>query len=293
MKKHIANPTETKVLIEKYGFSFQKRFGQNFLIDTNIIEHIIDGAGITDEDVVLEIGPGIGSLTQWMADRAKKVIAVEIDKKLIPMLEETLADYENIRIINDDILKVDIQQLLTEEGVDSFKVVANLPYYITTPIIMGLLENHLPVESITVMIQKEVAERIDAVPGTKDYGTLSLAIAYYGTSEIVTHVAPGCFIPKPKVGSAVIKITLNKEPAVEVQDEALMFLLIKGGFAQRRKTFINSVTGGVRLPYSKEQVLEAMEAIGLEPRIRGERLSLKDYADLANHLIKLPIVNEV
>lgn len=286
MSDRIAHLATTKRIIDKYGFSFQKRFGQNFLIDTNIIYSIIEGAGITEEDTILEIGPGIGSLTQMMAEAAKKVIAVEIDKKLIPVLEDTLGAYENIRLINEDILKVDLHKIIEEEGIKSLKVVANLPYYITTPIIMGLLERDLPIESITVMIQKEVAERMDAEPGTKSYGSLTLAVNYYAQTEMVTLVPPGCFIPKPKVGSAVIKLTKLEKPSVEVEDEALLFKLIKGAFAQRRKTFINSLTGSQQLDYDKETILAAIEAIGLDPRIRGERLSLAQFAELAQELSK-------
>lgn len=287
MNQRIAHITTTKAIIEKYGFSFQKRFGQNFLIDTNIIEKIIEGAGITKEDTILEIGPGIGSLTQLMAEAAGKVIAVEIDKKLIPVLEDTLSDYDNIRLINEDILKVDLHKLCKEEGIKKLKVVANLPYYITTPIIMGLLENKLPIESITVMIQKEVAERIDAKPGSKSYGALTLAIAFYGTTSMVTQVPPGCFIPKPNVGSAVIKIDVLSQPSVIVEDEDLMFKLVKGAFAQRRKTFINSLTGSQNLPYDKDQILQIIEQMGLDVRIRGEQLSLEQFADMANKMTHL------
>ena len=286
MNNRIANIGTTKAIIDKYDFTFQKRFGQNFLIDTNIIDKIIDGATITKEDTILEIGPGIGSLTQMMAEAAGKVIAVEIDKKLIPVLEDTLGDYDNIRIINEDILKLDINQVLREEGINSIKVVANLPYYITTPIIMGLLERDLPIESITVMIQKEVAERMDAEPGTKSYGSLTLACKYYAATEMVTLVPPGCFIPKPKVGSAVIKLTKLSDPSVKTSNEGLMFKLIKGAFAQRRKTFINSLTGSQQLDWDKETILAAMAVLGIDARIRGERLSLHQFAALADELMK-------
>lgn len=285
MKERIATIRTTKEIIDRYGFSFQKRFGQNFLIDSNIIDSIIEGAGIEATDTILEIGPGIGSLTQMMAESAGKVIAVEIDKKLIPVLEDTLGDYDNVRIINDDILKVDLHSLLEEEGINSVKVVANLPYYITTPIIMGLLEKNVPIESITVMIQREVAERMDAKPGTKSYGALTLAVNYYARTEMVTLVPPGCFIPKPKVGSAVIKLTKLPKPSVTTQDEDLMFKLIRGAFAQRRKTFINSLTGSQQLDWGKESILAAMDAIGLDPRIRGERLTLAQFAALSDALI--------
>lgn len=281
----IANINTTKAIINQYGFSFQKRFGQNFLIDTNIIEKIIDGSMITKEDTVIEIGPGIGSLTQMLAEAAGKVIAVEIDKKLIPVLEDTLSVYENIKIINEDILKLDLGSVLEEEGIASVKVVANLPYYITTPIIMGLLEKSLPIETITVMIQKEVAERMDAEPGTKSYGSLTLAVKYYAETDLVAIVPPGCFIPRPKVGSAVIRLRKLENPSVKVKDEQLMFQLIKGAFAQRRKTFINSLTGSQQLPYEKDQIMAAMDSIGLDPRIRGERLSLEQFAALSDALV--------
>ncbi|VDN47773.1 dimethyladenosine 16S ribosomal RNA transferase [Petrocella atlantisensis] len=285
MIKRIANISETKAIIDKYGFSFQKRFGQNFLIDSNIIDKIIQGADLTKEDVVLEIGPGIGSLTQAMAEASKKVIAVEIDKKLIPVLEDTLSDYDNVRIINEDILKLDIMKLISEEGADHIKVVANLPYYITTPIIMNLLEKRLPISSITVMIQREVAERMDAVPGTKAYGALSLATTYYAQTELVTMVKPDCFIPKPNVGSAVIKLTRRNTPSVSVIDEATLFKIIKGGFAQRRKTLINSLTNS-QPQFEKQQVIHALEVLNLDIRIRGEALNLNQYAELTNLLIK-------
>jgi 16S rRNA (adenine1518-N6/adenine1519-N6)-dimethyltransferase len=284
--KRIANISETKTIIEKYGFSFQKRFGQNFLIDSNIIDKIIQGAELTKEDIVLEIGPGIGSLTQAMAESSKKVIAVEIDKKLIPVLEDTLSGYDNVRIINEDILKLDIMKVITEEGVDQIKVVANLPYYITTPIIMNLLEKRLPISSITVMIQKEVAERMDAVPGTKAYGALSLATSYYAQTELITMVKPDCFIPKPTVGSAVIKLTRRYTPSVSVLDEAILFKIIKGGFAQRRKTLINSLANS-QPQFEKKQVMQALLELNLDIKIRGEALNLNQYAQLTNKLIEL------
>jgi 16S rRNA (adenine1518-N6/adenine1519-N6)-dimethyltransferase len=287
--RRIANISETKAIIEKYGFSFQKRFGQNFLIDSNIIDKIIQGAELTKEDVVLEIGPGIGSLTQAMAESAKKVIAVEIDKKLIPVLEDTLSGYDNVRIINEDILKLDIMKVISEEGVDNIKVVANLPYYITTPIIMSLLEKRLPILSITVMIQKEVAERMDAVPGTKAYGSLSLATSYYAKTELITMVKPDCFIPKPSVGSAVIRLTRRDVPSVKVVDEVILFKIIKGGFAQRRKTLINSLTNSQPL-FDKRQVNQALEDLNLDLRIRGEALNLNQYAQLTNKLIELAAI---
>lgn len=286
MSNTIANIKETRAIIEKYGFSFQKRFGQNFLIDTNIIDKIVDGAGITENDVVLEVGPGIGSLTQSMASCAGKVIAVEIDKKLIPMLEETMSAYDNVRVINEDILKLDIKALLKEEQVDKVKVVANLPYYITTPIIMGLLEQDIPVESITVMIQKEVADRMNAEPGVKSYGSLSIATAYYATTELVTLVPPGCFIPKPKVGSAVIKLTKRETPRVKVEDEQLLFKIIKGSFAQRRKTLVNSLFNSNATTLTKEAIVTALEALNMDARVRGEALTLEDYAAFTNQVTK-------
>lgn len=284
MSKPIANINETKAIIAKYGFSFQKRFGQNFLVDRNIIEHILDGAAITEDDVVLEIGPGIGSLTQAIAERAKKVIAVEIDKKLIPMLEETMSAYENIRIINEDILKLNINALIEEEGIEGIKVVANLPYYITTPIIMNLLEKDIPVESITVMVQKEVADRMNAQPGVKSYGSLSLATGFYAETELVTMVAPGCFIPQPKVESAVIKLTKRLVKPVDVEDEALMFKIIRGAFAQRRKTMVNSLFNSNATDLSKESILKALEALKMDPRIRGEALNLAEFAAFTNQV---------
>jgi len=289
--KRIANISETKAIIEKYGFSFQKRFGQNFLIDSNIIDKIIQGAELTKEDVVLEIGPGIGSLTQAMAESAKKVIAVEIDKKLIPVLEDTLSGYDNVRIINEDILKLEIMKVIAEEGVEQIKVVANLPYYITTPIIMNLLEKKLPITSITVMIQREVAERMDAVPGTKAYGSLSLATSYYAHTELITMVKPDCFIPKPTVGSAVIKLTRRDTPSVSVLDEAILFKIIKGGFAQRRKTLINSLTNS-QPQFEKKQVIQALQDLSLDIKIRGEALNLNQYASLTNKLIELTSINQ-
>ena len=291
MIKRIANISETKAIIEKYGFSFQKRFGQNFLIDSNIIDKIIQGAELTKEDVVLEIGPGIGSLTQAMAESAKKVIAVEIDKKLIPVLEDTLGGYDNVRIINEDILKLEIMKVIAEEGVEQIKVVANLPYYITTPIIMNLLEKKLPITSITVMIQREVAERMDAVPGTKAYGSLSLATSYYAHTELITMVKPDCFIPKPTVGSAVIKLTRRETPSVSVLDEAILFKIIKGGFAQRRKTLINSLTNS-QPQFEKKQVIQALQDLGLDIKIRGEALNLNQYASLTNKLIELTAIHQ-
>ena len=282
---NLTNPQDTIAVIQKYNFMFQKKFGQNFLIDTHVVDKIIRSAGLTKDDMVLEIGPGIGSLTQHLAENAGKVVAVEIDKNLIPILKETLADYDNITIINEDILKVDINALAEEyNGGKPIKVVANLPYYITTPIIMGLFESHVPIESITVMVQKEVADRMQVGPGTKDYGALSLAVQYYAKPEIVANVPPNCFIPRPNVGSAVIRLTRFKEPPVEVNDEALMFKLIRASFNQRRKTLVNGLTNSSELSFSKEKITDAIISLGWQATIRGESLTLEEFAKLSNAL---------
>ena len=282
---NLTNPQDTIAVIQKYNFMFQKKFGQNFLIDTHVVDKIIRSAGLTKDDMVLEIGPGIGSLTQHLAENAGKVVAVEIDKNLIPILKETLATYDNITIINEDILKVDINALAEEyNGGKPIKVVANLPYYITTPIIMGLFESHVPIESITVMVQKEVADRMQVGPGTKDYGALSLAVQYYAKPEIVANVPPNCFIPRPNVGSAVIRLTRFKEPPVEVNDEALMFKLIRASFNQRRKTLVNGLTNSSELSFSKEKITDAIISLGWQATIRGESLTLEEFAKLSNAL---------
>lgn len=282
----LADSGNTIELIKKYDFTFQKRFGQNFLIDAHVLDRIMDAADINGDDLVLEIGPGIGSMTQYLCERAGKVIAVEIDRELIPILNDTLRDHDNVTIINDDILKVDIDSLLRKQGgVRKAKVVANLPYYITTPIIMDLLENHAPVTSITVMVQKEVALRMQAGPGSKDYGALSLAVQYYSKPEIVANVPPNCFIPRPKVGSAVIRLDIYDEPVVKVKDEALMFKLIRAAFNQRRKTLVNSVANASELGFSKQDVMDALKEIGVSPDIRGEALSLEKFADFADRMI--------
>lgn len=282
---NLTNPQDTIAVIQKYNFMFQKKFGQNFLIDTHVVDKIIRSAGLTKDDMVLEIGPGIGSLTQHLAENAGKVVAVEIDKNLIPILKETLATYDNITIINEDILKVDINALAEEyNGGKPIKVVANLPYYITTPIIMGLFESHVPIESITVMVQKEVADRMQVGPGTKDYGALSLAVQYYAKPEIVANVPPNCFIPRPNVGSAVIRLTRFKEPPVEVKDEALMFNLIRASFNQRRKTLVNGLTNSSELSFSKEKITDAIISLGWQATIRGESLTLEEFAKLSNAL---------
>lgn len=280
----LSNPQVTIETIKKYDFAFQKKFGQNFLIDSHVLDKIIAAAGVTKEDVVLEIGPGFGTMTQYLAEAAKEVIAVEIDKTLIPILHETLADYDNVTIINEDILKVDIAKLVEEKnGGKPIKVVANLPYYITTPIIMGLFESHVPLDNITVMVQKEVAQRMQAGPGTKDYGALSLAVQFYAQPYIVANVPPNCFIPRPGVGSAVIRLTKWENPPIAVQDESFMFSLIRASFNQRRKTLQNSlVNGGVQI--TKEQVVDALEQLELSPTIRGEALTLEQFAGLSDIL---------
>ena len=272
-------------IIQKYDFVFQKRFGQNFLVDTHVLDKIIQAAGLTKEDMVLEIGPGIGTMTQYLAENAGRVMAVEIDSNLIPILEETLKDYDNVTVINEDILKVDVKALAEEHnGGRPIKVVANLPYYITTPIIMGLFESRVPIENITVMVQKEVAERMQAGPGTKNYGALSLAVQYYAEPYIVANVPPNCFIPRPSVGSAVIRLTRHEKMPVEVKDEKLMFALIRASFNQRRKTLQNSLNNSAELSFSKEEIGEAIEKMGLSPSVRGEALTLEQFAKLADAL---------
>ena len=283
-------PSNTIQILQKYNFNFQKKFGQNFLIDTNILEKIIDSAEITKEDCVLEIGPGIGTMTQYLAERAGEVVAVEIDKNLIPILSDTLSAYSNVTIINEDILKVDINALCEEKnGGRPIKVVANLPYYITTPIIMGLFESHVPLKSITVMVQKEVADRMQVGPGTKDYGALSLAVQYYAKPEVVCQVPPTCFIPKPNVGSAVIRLSRYEQPPVQVQDENAMFSLIRAAFNQRRKTLVNALGNasfdGCKVKrLAKDDILGALETMELSPTIRGEALTLEQFAKLADLL---------
>jgi 16S rRNA (adenine1518-N6/adenine1519-N6)-dimethyltransferase len=284
----LGQPQKTIEIIKKYEFAFQKKFGQNFLIDTHVLEKIIDSAGVTKEDCVLEIGPGIGTMTQYLAEEAGHVIAVEIDTKLIPILNETLADYDNVTIINEDILKVDINQLTQtyNEG-RPIKVVANLPYYITTPIIMGLFEGGVPIDNITVMVQKEVADRMQVGPGSKDYGALSLAVQYYAEPYIVANVPPNCFIPRPGVGSAVIRLTRYKTPPVDVLDPKLMFRLIRASFNQRRKTLQNGLNNSPEVSFTKEQIIAAIEHMGLNPSVRGETLTLKEFAGLSNFFTQL------
>ena len=282
---NLGNPKNTIEIIQKYEFMFQKKFGQNFLIDTHVLEKIISAAGITKNDCVLEIGPGIGTMTQYLAENAGHVVAVEIDRNLIPILKETLADYDNMTVINEDILRVDIKALAEEyNGGKPIKVVANLPYYITTPIIMGLFESGVPIDNITVMVQKEVADRMKEGPGSKDYGALSLAVQYYAEPEIVANVPPNCFIPRPNVGSAVIRLTRHKEMPVEVKDPALMFKIIRASFNQRRKTLQNGLGNAPELPYTKEQIAAAIAEMGLTPTIRGEALSLAQFAQLSDIL---------
>ena len=282
---NLGNPKNTIEIIQKYEFMFQKKFGQNFLIDTHVLEKIISAAGITKNDCVLEIGPGIGTMTQYLAENAGHVVAVEIDRNLIPILKETLADYDNVTVINEDILRVDIKALAeVYNGGKPIKVVANLPYYITTPIIMGLFESGVPIDNITVMVQKEVADRMKEGPGSKDYGALSLAVQYYAEPEIVANVPPNCFIPRPNVGSAVIRLTRHKEMPVQVKDPALMFKIIRASFNQRRKTLQNGLGNASELPYTKEQIAAAIAEMGLTPTIRGEALSLAQFAQLSDIL---------
>lgn len=281
----LGNPQNTIGILQKYGFTFQKKFGQNFLIDTHVLEKILRAAEITEEDLVLEIGPGIGTMTQYLAQAAGKVVAVEIDKNLIPILSDTLSGYDNVTVINEDILKLDIRELARKEHDGRpVKVVANLPYYITTPIIMGLFENHVPVESITVMVQKEVADRMQARPGSKNYGALSLAVQYYAEPYIVANVPPNCFMPRPKVGSAVIKLTRHGISPVEVKDEKLMFDIIRASFNQRRKTLANGLNNSDRLSVPKETIAEAIERLGKGPSVRGEALTLEEFAELSNDI---------
>lgn len=289
----LGNPQNTIEILQKYNFNFQKKFGQNFLIDEHVLDKIIRAAEITKDDYVLEIGPGIGTMTQYLACAAREVTAVEIDRALIPILENTLKEYDNVSIINEDILKVDIAALAKEKnGGRPIKVVANLPYYITTPIIMGLFESHVPLESITVMVQKEVADRMQVGPGTKDYGALSLAVQYYAEPYIVANVPPNCFMPRPAVGSAVIRLTRHQKPPVEVMDEKLMFRLIRASFNQRRKTLANGLKNSGELNLSKEVITAAIEKLGKGSSVRGEALDLEEFARLTN-IIKEEMEHEV
>ena len=285
---YLGTLSATKEIINKYSFAFQKKFGQNFLIDSNVLESIIRGAEITKDDFVLEIGPGIGTMTQYLCEAARQVVAVEIDKMLIPILEDTLSEYDNVEVINQDVLKVDIKSLAEEKNNGKpIKVVANLPYYITTPIIMGLFESGVPIDSITIMVQKEVADRMQTGPGSKDYGALSLAVQYYATAKVILNVSATCFMPRPNVDSAVIKLTRHKEPTVNVADEKLMFKIIRASFNQRRKTLVNGLKNSPELSFSKEQIVKAIEKIGKPETIRGEALTLEEFAELANAFTEL------
>ena len=284
MNQKLSDPKKTIEVIQKYQFAFQKRFGQNFLIDAHVLEKIVSAAGITKDDCVLEIGPGIGTMTQYLAESAGQVIAVEIDTNLLPILTDTLKDYSNVKVINQDILKVDINELVKEyNNGRPIKVVANLPYYITTPIIMGLFESNVPIDNITVMVQKEVADRMQVGPGSKYYGALSLAVQYYASPYIVANVPPNCFIPRPNVGSAVIRLTRYQEPPVQVKDPKLMFKLIRASFNQRRKTLQNGLNNSPEISFSKEEITKAIESLGVSPSVRGEALSLEQFAQLANY----------
>ena len=287
-RPYLGNPKYTIEVLQKYGFVFQKRFGQNFLIDTHVLERIIEASEITKDDFVLEIGPGSGTMTQYLAEAAREVTAVEIDDALIPILKDTLKEWDNVTVLHGDILKTDIRKIADEKNQGRpIKVVANLPYYITTPIIMGLFESHVPVDSITVMVQKEVADRMQTGPGSKDYGALSLAVQYYAEPKIVANVPPNCFMPRPKVGSAVIRLTRHQNPPVTTLDEKLMFSLIRASFNQRRKTLSNSLKNSQELPYSKEEVEAAITECGLPLNIRGEALTLEQFARLSDTFSKL------
>ena len=284
---YLASPTATSEIIKKYNFAFQKKFGQNFLIDGNVVSSIVDAADITKDDVVLEIGPGIGTMTQYLCERAKQVIAVEIDKMLIPILEETLSEYDNVEVINKDVLKLDLNEIASKynEG-RPIKVVANLPYYITTPIVMELLSGKANILSITIMVQKEVADRMQAGPGTKDYGALSLAVAFYSKAEVMLTVSANCFMPRPNVDSSVIKLTSHEKCPVDVKDDKELFKVIRASFNQRRKTLVNGLKNSADLNYSKEQIVEAIKSIDKDERIRGEKLTLEEFAKLTNALMK-------
>ena len=282
---YLGSPSATKEVINKYSFAFQKKFGQNFLIDANILENIVGAAEISKEDFVLEIGPGIGTMTQYLCEAAGQVVAVEIDKMLIPILQDTLSEYDNVEIINQDVLKVDIKSLAEEKNQGKpIKVVANLPYYITTPIIMGLFESKVPIESITIMVQKEVADRMQTGPGSKDYGALSLAVQYYADAKVMLNVSASCFMPRPNVDSAVIQLTRHRKAPVDVEDEKLMFQIIRASFNQRRKTLVNGLKNSLELDFSKEEILSAIQEIGKPDTIRGEALTLEEFAMLSNQL---------
>ena len=281
---YLGSPSATKEIINKYSFAFQKKFGQNFLIDSNILESIVSAADITKDDFVLEIGPGIGTMTQYLCEAARQVVAVEIDKMLIPILKDTLSEYDNVEVINQDVLKLDIKALAQEKNNGKpIKVVANLPYYITTPIIMGLFESKVPIESITIMVQKEVADRMQTGPGSKDYGALSLAVQYYADAKVQLNVSASCFMPRPNVDSAVIKLTAHEKPVVDV-DETLMFKVIRASFNQRRKTLLNGLNNSPELSFGKEQIAAAIEQLGVPAAVRGEALTLEQFARLSDLL---------
>lgn len=283
----IGTPGRTVEVLQKYQFNFQKKYGQNFLIEPQVLETIVDAAHIQTDDCVLEIGPGIGTMTQYLAEQAREVVAVEIDKALIPILQDTLSEYPNVTIINEDILKVDLEKLVKEKNDGRpVKVVANLPYYITTPIIMQLFESHVPLHSITIMVQTEVAQRMQVGPGTKDYGALSLAVQYYSRPEIITHVPPTCFIPRPNVGSTVIRLTRYEKPPVEAADESFLFSLIRASFNQRRKTLVNGLSNASGLNLPKAQITEALEQMGLPANVRGETFTLEQFARLSELLYR-------
>lgn len=288
MIERIASPSKTIEILQSNDFQFLKKFGQNFLIDLHVLDKIVDSADVSEDDVCLEIGPGIGSLTQFLAERAKKVIAVEIDDRLIPILQKNLADYDNVHLIHADFLKLDLAEVLRElEITQPIKVIANLPYYITTPIIMGLYESHIPIAGMTVMVQEEVARRMQAGPGTKDYGALSLAVQYYAEASIAAFVPPNCFMPRPGVGSSVVQLTTHKEISIPVEDESLMFQVIKAAFGQRRKTLVNSLSGSPEIHFEKSVIQEALRSLGLSETIRGEALTLEQFAALSNTLQSL------
>ena len=285
--KKLSNPQRTIEVIKKYEFCFQKKFGQNFLIDGHVLDKIIAGAGVTKDDMVLEIGPGIGTMTQYLAEAAGKVVAVEIDRNLLPILQETLADYDNVKVIHADVLSLDLEKLVQEEnGGRPIKVVANLPYYITTPIIMALFEQHVPLANVTVMVQKEVAARMKSGPGSKDYGALSLAVQYYAEPYIVANVPCNCFMPRPNVDSAVIRLTRYEEPPVQVKDEKMLFKIIRASFNQRRKTLQNGLNNSSELNFTKDQIAAAIAEAGFSPSVRGEALTLEQFAKLTDILLK-------
>lgn len=283
----LSNPQRTIEVIKKYEFCFQKKFGQNFLIDGHVLDKIIAGAGVTKDDMVLEIGPGIGTMTQYLAEAAGKVVAVEIDRNLLPILQETLADYDNVKVIHADVLSLDLEKLVQEEnGGRPIKVVANLPYYITTPIIMALFEQHVPLANVTVMVQKEVAARMKSGPGSKDYGALSLAVQYYAEPYIVANVPCNCFMPRPNVDSAVIRLTRYEEPPVQVKDEKMLFKIIRASFNQRRKTLQNGLNNSSELNFTKDQIAAAIAEAGFSPSVQGEALTLEQFAKLTDILLK-------